>query len=77
MESYWTFYSGWFLQVGNRFEHIRKETDLNDPILIIFIDAYQSKSIKGVISRIYKDLLSEKSHSTGYVKKNGRERVIY
>lgn len=57
-----------FLQVRNRFEHIRKETDLNDPILTIFIDAYQSKSNKGVISRIYKGLLSKKPHNTGYVK---------
>lgn len=58
-----------FLQVHNHFEHkIRKETDLNEPILIIFIDAYQSKSNKGVISRIYKGLLSKKSHSTGYVR---------
>ena len=58
-----------FLQVRSHFEHnIRKETDRNDPILNIFIDAYQSKSNKGVISRIHKGLLSKKSHTTGYVK---------
>ncbi len=52
----------------SRYVIIRKETDLNDPILIIFIVAYQSKSNKSVISRIYKSLSSIKSHRTGYVK---------
>lgn len=32
-----------FLQLRNRFDDIKKETDLNDPILKIFVDAYQSK----------------------------------
>lgn len=44
-----------FLQVRNRFEsNIRKEMDLTDPILVIFIEAYQSKSNKEVFSKIYK-----------------------
>ena len=58
-----------FLQVRSRFEHIRKETDLDDPISNIFIDAYQRKSNKGVISRIYKGLMSKKSHNTDYVRR--------
>lgn len=58
-----------FLQWRNRFDnYIKRKTDLNDPILIIFIDAYQSKANKGVISRIYKGLLSKKSFSTKYIK---------
>ena len=58
-----------FLQVRSRFEHIRIETDLNDTISKIFIDAFQKKPNKGIISRIYKGLLSKKSHSTDYVRK--------
>lgn len=39
------------------FEHtIRHRLDLNDPILKIFLDAYQSDSTKGNISKIYKKL---------------------
>lgn len=38
------------------FEHtIRHRLDLNDPILKIFLDAYQSDSTKGNISKIYKN----------------------
>ncbi len=58
----------------NHFEHnIKNKTDLNDPILKIFIGAYQEDSNKGVISRSYKGLKTKKAHSTEYIKKRWEE----
>lgn len=58
-----------YLQVRNHFEHnSRNKTDFNDPILRIFISAYQNDSNKGAISRFYKGLMTKKSHTTEYIK---------
>lgn len=58
-----------YLQLRNHFENnIKNKTDFDDPILKIFIGAYQGVSNKGVISKFYKALRGKKNHSTEYIK---------
>lgn len=50
-----------YLQLHNHFENnIKNKTDFDDPILKIFIGAYQGVLNKGVISKFYKGLRFKK-----------------
>lgn len=58
-----------YLQISNHFEHnIRNTIDLDEPILRIFLGAYQNESNGGIISKSYKGLMTKKSHTAVYVK---------
>lgn len=58
-----------YLQIRNHFErNIKNKTDLDDPILRIFMGAYQNDLNKGVISRFYKGLRTKIYNSTEYIK---------
>lgn len=63
--------SSWirYLQIRNYFEHIIKnKTDLEDPILKIYIGAYKNDPIKGVILDFTKTFWLKKPHITEYIK---------
>lgn len=50
--------------------------DMDDPVLKEFRGAYTSKLKRGIISRLYKGLMSKQNHSTEYIKKKGKRKGI-
>ena len=65
-----------FLQVRSHFEHIRKETDLNDPISKFFIDAYQRNQTRVSSPEFIKAYSLKSSTIQIMLGKNEREREI-
>ena len=50
-----------YLQIRHHFDHnIKNKTDFSDPIVRLFIDAYQNNLAKGVISDFYDSFLEKK-----------------
>ena len=58
-----------YLQIRHHFDHnIKNKTDFDDPILRIFLCAYENNIDKGIISSLYNGFMTKKRHNTEYIK---------
>lgn len=66
-----------YLQIINYFDHnLRNKTDLEEPILRMFIGANPNDSSEGVISKLYKEVMKKKFQTTEYVKQEGTLLIL-